>query len=420
MRVCFLLPGLSPSGGTATVVGHARRLAASGDFEPELVVTRGAAVAHPAAPGVPVRTLADAALEAYDVAVATWWETAAALYELRATRRCVFLQSIEHRFYEDAELFERQGAASVLGLPVDFIAVAPWMRALLTELRPGVRCHVVPNGIDKAVFGARPRPASGAPLRVLVEGQPSLWFKGVQDAIRCVRAMREPHELTVACLDPTETAGLDADRVVGGLAPDGMASLYADTDVLVKLARVEGLGLAPLEAFHMGVPCVVTPYTGHEEYLVHGENGLVTGFDDQPGTSARLDLLARDRELLGRLSAGALATAAAWPAADDSSQSMVRALSAIATAAPAEESGLALLHRTLAFSAAMGRVRLGVGDWAASRVGELDEAYTQMSASRDECAHLLSSAEAKIEEITGSKGYRALAASRRLADRVRR
>ena len=114
-----------------------------------------------------------------------------------------------------------------------------------------------------------------------------------------------PAELTVVALDPAHAGDLGADRVVGGLDADGMAALYRETDVLVKLSRVESLGLPPLEAFHCGVPCVVTPYTGHEDYVVHGENGAVVGFDDPGAVTAWLDRLAGDRELLARLSEGA-------------------------------------------------------------------------------------------------------------------
>src|SRR3712207_8479845 len=62
-----------------------------------------------------------------------------------------------------------------------FIAVARWMRDLVAELRPDAACEVVLNGIDKSVFSPRDHAPSIGPLRVLVEGQPSLWFKGVQD-----------------------------------------------------------------------------------------------------------------------------------------------------------------------------------------------------------------------------------------------
>ena len=80
--------------------------------------------------------------------------------------------------------------------------------------------------------------------------------------------MREPVHTTLVALEPP-AGDLSVDSVVGGLGPAEMAALYRDSDVLLKLSRVEGLGLAPVEGFHSGLPCVVTPYTGHEEYARH-------------------------------------------------------------------------------------------------------------------------------------------------------
>ena len=45
---------------------------------------------------------------------------------------------------------------------------------------------------------------------------------------------------------------------------------------------------APVEAFHAGVPCVVTPYGGHSEYARHLENSIVTGFGDPAGVAGFL------------------------------------------------------------------------------------------------------------------------------------
>ena len=131
------------------------------------------------------------------------------------------------------------------------------------------------------------RERAGGPLRVLVEGQPSLWFKGVHDAVAAVRAMEEPAELTVLAPDPGESGGLEGVAIAGGLHPAAVADVYADHDVVLKLSRVEGLPLCPLEAFHLALPAIVTPFTGHEEYLVHGHNGLVAGFDDGPEIFSR-------------------------------------------------------------------------------------------------------------------------------------
>ena len=90
----------------------------------------------------------------------------------------------------------------------------------------------------------------------------------------------------------------------------------------------------PLEGFHRGATCVVTPVTGSEEYVEHGFNGLLTDWDDLAGTARQLDLLARDRELLHFLRTNALETARAWPYWEQSSQFMAAALLAIQRGPP--------------------------------------------------------------------------------------
>jgi hypothetical protein len=312
----------------AVVRRHALALLERG-WDCALVVTGGGAVPASDA-GIPVRSLSS--LGPVHVAIATWWTTADALFELDAARRVMFLQNLEARFYGADELADRLGAAGVLDLPVDFLVIASHMVELLRDLRPDARVKLVPNGIDKTVFtpaggarlrggelGAPARDSAGAPrdlaapLRVLVEGQPTLWFKAVPEAVAAVRAMGEPATVTVAVHDPADAGSLGADRVVGGLSPEQMAALYREHDVLLKLSRFEGFSLPPMEAFHCGVPCVITPFTGSEAWARHGGNALVVGFDDEPGTAAALDRLSRDRELLARLSAGALETAERWP-----------------------------------------------------------------------------------------------------------
>ena len=104
--------------------------------------------------------------------------------------------------------------------------------------------------------------------------------------------------------------------------------------MVLKLSRVEGMFGPPLEGFHMGATCVVTPVTGHDEYVVHRHNGLVVDWDDPRGTARALDLLARDRALLHHLRANALATARAWPSWRSRARVMAAALRAIAREPP--------------------------------------------------------------------------------------
>ena len=350
-RVAFLVEELGRSGGMAVIRRHARHLSELEGMDVELVVC--GARADLGEEEVPVRRLADA--RDYDVAIATWWTTAEALFELEVARRVAYLQNLEFRFYGEHELADRLGALSVLDLPVDYIVIASHMGTLLAELRPEARVVRVAPGIDKEVFRQAPPRAGEERLRVLVEGQPTLWFKAVPEAVALARAAGA--EVTVATHDPG--LEVDADHVVGGLSGAEMAALYAEHDVLLRLARFEGLGLPPLEAFHVGVPCVLTPFTGSEDYARHEHNALVVGFDDDAGTVAALERL-RDPALRARLREGALATAREWPDEQFAGAAFAEALRGfLADAPPPPEEALRRMARTRRLATELTRPLVG-------------------------------------------------------------
>ncbi len=346
MKVAFLVNDLQLSGGVGVVVQHARALSTIAGWEVTLVLVREQEGpnwhGYEHLPHLHVRSREQALCEHYDVAVATWWETTFTLFELAADRYAYFVQSLEDRFYRHDEA-ERVGAGLTLDLPVAFITEARWIRDTLAAVREGAPCYLVRNGIDKDVFTVLehvPLNTDG-PLRVLIEGSPSSWFKHVHEAINAASAMREPHHVTVVCGDRQALGEVVADTVVGALSHREMAQRYEQSDVVLKLSSVEGMFGPPLEGFHRGATCVVTPVTGHEEYVEHGWNGMLTDWDDLRGTARQLDLLARDRELLHFLRANALETARAWPSWEQSSQFMAAALLRIRREPPAEANAAA-------------------------------------------------------------------------------
>jgi glycosyltransferase involved in cell wall biosynthesis len=332
VRVAFVVNDLQLSGGVGVVVEHARQLSRRHGFAVELVLARDQDEPDWRFRGledVPVHGMDVARTSHYDVALATWWETVGAALELPAHRHAYFLQSLEDRFYRPHEA-QRLAAALTHELPLPVITEARWIAETLEALTPARRCLLVRNGIAKDVFApvAEPPVRGDEPLRVLVEGNPWVWFKGVPEALEAAGAMRMPRIVTAVTPHDRPEAG--ADRTVGPLSQAELAALYAETDVVLKLSRVEGMFGPPLEAFHKGATCVVTAVTGHEEYVEHGENGLVVEWDDPRGVSRALDLLARDHALLHRLRWGALATARGWPSWEQQGTVMAAALREIA------------------------------------------------------------------------------------------
>jgi glycosyltransferase involved in cell wall biosynthesis len=334
VKVAFLVNDLQLSGGVGVVVRHARGLAADHGFDVSLVLVRDWDLPHWSGyddlPHLHVISLEEARDRRFDVAVATWWETTFSLFTIPAKRYAYFVQSLEDRFYEHDQA-ERVGAGLTLDLPVAFITEARWIQQTVAELRPDAPCHLVRNGIDKDVF-VSPKdvePNVAGPLRVLIEGDPTVWFKGVKDAATAAAAVREPRRVTVVTGRP-EFLDVTVDRVVTHVPHREMAGLYADSDVVLKLSRVEGMFGPPLEGFHMGATCVTTEVTGHDEYIEHGRNALLVDWDDRTGTTRQLELLAKDRRLLHELRCNALATAHGWPDWSQATQFMALALRRIA------------------------------------------------------------------------------------------
>ena len=403
LRIQVLITEPGRSGGVRAALEHAVRLASDHGMEVQLVTPGEPAAGFPTEIE-PVSLERARQIEA-DVAIATWWRTAYLLFDLPASRHAYFLQNFEERVYRRGEV-ERLAASLTHALPVAFLTEARWIAGVLSELRPDAPCHHIPNGIDKELFAIPAAPAADAgPLRVLVEGSPDLWYKGVSDALAAVERMREPRTVTLVSPEPASRAlAARFDRVLGPLEHHEMPGVYAETDVLVKLSRVEGLFTPPLEAFHAGGTCVVWPVTGHDELVSHLENGVVCAWDDLPGTAAWLDVLARDRELLARLRRGALATARGWPSWGDSTKLMARALEEI-VAAPAPSA-------TAGTSALLARAEAGLLELRL----EAMRAARELHATRQAAA---TTAE-QLQALRATKLFRARAAARGLLASIRR
>jgi Glycosyl transferases group 1 len=174
---------------------------------------------------------------------------------------------------------------------------------------------------------------------------------------------------------------------------------------------VEGLPLPLVEACHVGVPCVVAPFTGHDEVIRHGENGLVVGFDDPDGTAAALDLLARDRPLLQRLSAAAIASMSAWPSADQAAAALATALAEVAEA-PEPDAASA--------TAAVWRRWRTTAEVARTERAEVGLKIREQEASIEHLEQIVRWRDEELESLTSSKTYKLAQRMQRASHLLRR
>ena len=346
MKIAFLLGTPDICGGTYVIFEHATRLNRMG--HPVTIVTEGPVTAgryawHPAAGELAWRTFEDLGQERFDLAIATWWQSAYMLERIGSRKYLYFVQSIESRFFEACDAEDpalrdidilSQWCENTYRINLPVITEARWIQRYLAEHhnRPS---FLVRNGIRKDIYnetGPVVEERSPGGLRVLVEGPLGVFFKNVEKTIELCRRAGVGE---IWLLTSTETAGYPGvDRCFSRVPIHKTAEIYRSCHLLVKLSYVEGMFGPPLEMFHCGGTAIVYDVTGHDEYIRHGENSLVVAKDDEAQVVSWLQRLQADRGFLESLRAGARKTAAAWPDWDVAAVEFRRALEDCSAAWP--------------------------------------------------------------------------------------
>ena len=90
--------------------------------------------------------------------------------------------------------------------------------------------------------------------------------------------------------------GLSDNVVFLGFRKD-IPELCNTADISAFPSRIEGLGLAGIEAMAAGVPLVSSNVHGILDYVIDGETGYACNPDDVDGFAAAISKLATDKEL---------------------------------------------------------------------------------------------------------------------------
>jgi glycosyltransferase involved in cell wall biosynthesis len=236
-------------------------------------------------------------------------------------------------------------------IPLPVITEAHWLKDLLVAENPDRKVEVVLNGIEKSIFNKGKE--NGRPLDrfdVLVEGSLDALAKNTQMALQGSLSSQLASSVLHVGNRPYLTDDPRYQFVESTLSFDEMAELYARHHVLVKTPIAEGMFGPPLEAFHCGLPALVTPVTGAEEYIEDGVNAFLVSWNNPGEIAQRIDELARNRSLWNQLSAGALATADAWPDWDQQSSLFEEMLKAVSKESKLSQHDLANMGRTIQFA----------------------------------------------------------------------
>lgn len=319
MKCIFTLGSPAIGGGTNVIFEHATRMVKEGE-EVYIVTDRKIKPEeyswHSSAHLLKWVTYDEIYGEEFDVCIVTWWRTVYEAYKVTAKKYIYFVQSIESKFYPDEEQGLKMLAEMTYLLGMKVVTEATWIKDYLYKY--GVDAYLVHNGIRKDIFtldGQKYENCDG--LRVLVEGPVDVAFKNIPKTVDLINKSNADEVWMLTSSDIKEYPGVD--RVFSKVPPKECAKIYRSCDLIVKLSYVEGMFGPPLEMFHCGGTAIVYDVTGHDEYIVNNQNGLVVKTDDDEKVIECINKLKDDKKYLNKLKKNALNTASKWVSWDESS-----------------------------------------------------------------------------------------------------
>ena len=208
----------------------------------------------------------------------------------------------------DADFLEF--ALRVHRLPVTLWAGSKFMRDIFRD-RFGRAAELISVPIAEQMFDRVATPPAQPPFRIVLVGPEHLTTKGIPGALRALAPLRQ-EGFAVVWVSPnppsTELAEL-VDEVHVGLDATGVASVISSCHGLVFPSRLEGLGNPPLEAMALGVPSVLCPNGGSEEYALPERNCLQVPYADADRLRDAVRRLRDEPDLVARIREAGLGTA---------------------------------------------------------------------------------------------------------------
>jgi len=201
------------------------------------------------------------------------------------------------------------------------ITVSMYWRDQLRQ-RYDIDSVVIYNGIDLSRFENLPKHRR-EPFLLFVGGMEAR--KGLEFAIQTLEILtRRGRELQLLAVAKPGFRGVESHawfehliercgvsgkvRIIENVSDEQLIDLYSRASVFLLPTRMEGWGLAIMEAMAAGCPVVSTRAGGVPELVTDGENGLLTDVGDLSGFADAVEHLMDDGELKEKICAAACET----------------------------------------------------------------------------------------------------------------
>jgi glycosyltransferase involved in cell wall biosynthesis len=201
-------------------------------------------------------------------------------------------------------------------LPIHKIANSIWLQEKLFRLT-GIKYPIVNPAVEHNVFfphyGENAIDDGSNVVHIVALGKGG-WknAKAIYDAVELVRKQVKNRKIVLHYFgnEPLNSIPFDGSSTVfhKDLTDEQLAELYSNSKIQITFSTAESFPLPPLEAMACGCAVITTPY-GVEDYVVNGENALLTQPDDIDMLVSNINLLIEDDFLCEKLEKNGLKTA---------------------------------------------------------------------------------------------------------------
>lgn len=221
-----------------------------------------------------------------DIIIATWWKTAHWVAQLSPEKGKKFY-FIQH--YEIHPYFPIEEVKATYRLPLEKIVIAKWLKDIMKQEYNDPNCHLVMNSVDTNQFFALPRQKQTFPTFGLMYSSSKSW-KGTDISLRALQIASEtiPNLKIIAFgaekINPN--LPLPENTLYHYRPPqEQIREIYSSCDGWLFGSRFEGFGLPILEAMACRTPVIATPAGASPELLSQGGGILLN--DYQPENMAK-------------------------------------------------------------------------------------------------------------------------------------
>ena len=212
----------------------------------------------------------------YDILVATFYTTfLEVLKNYKTKRRLYLVQSYETLFYlyGDSSRMTAENTYTT-GYNIEYITISKWCEKWLKE-KYNKNAKYAPNGIDLNSFKEHKRNLKKAKIRIIIEGDNSLFFKNIDESFKIIELLdKTKYEIWYMSYGGKPKNWYHIDRYLYSIPYEEVGKIYGQCDILIKSSYLESFSYAPLEMMATGGYSIVVANDGNIEYLKDGENCL--------------------------------------------------------------------------------------------------------------------------------------------------